>query len=128
MSNRESGICALDQATVRILDNTTERNEGVGIGCWGRVTGRVNGNDVKRNGSGKSGGICIGGRANLVIAENDCERNKYYGILFRDSGTGAARGNHCAHSAYGILDNSSRSPRLSGNDLQWNSVQDFARW
>jgi parallel beta-helix repeat protein len=128
MRNRESGIAALDDAEVHIDGNTTERNEGVGIGCWGGVTGKLSDNDVKRNGSGKSGGICIGGRATLTITGNDCERNKWYGILFRDAGSGTARDNHCAHSAYGILDNSSRSPRLIGNDLDWNSRQDVGRW
>jgi parallel beta-helix repeat protein len=128
IGNRENGIAMTEGAAVRISGNTVEHNKGVGIGCWGRVSGRISGNDVTRNGTGQSGGICLGDHANLLVADNRCEYNRQYGILFRDSATGTARGNHCAHSHYGILDNSSRAPTLAGNDLEWNSEQDIGRW
>ena len=128
LNNRENGITGNDYAVVRIEGNTTSGDGGVGIGCWGHVTGRITGNKVTRCGTGNSGGICIGGHAKLLIEDNWCEYDKQYGILFRDSGTGIARDNYCAHCNYGILDNSSKSPTISGNDLEWNSTANISRY
>jgi len=128
MGNRHNGITCTGSTQVRISGNTAERNKDVGIGCWGSVTGRVALNDVTRNGTGNSGGICVGGHANLLVEDNHCDFNKQYGILFRDSGTGTVRDNYCAHANYGILDNSSRSPNITGNDLEWNSKENIGRW
>ncbi len=127
-NNRENGITGNDHAVVRIEDNTTTGNRGVGIGFWGSATGRITGNKVTQCGTGNSGGICIGGHANLLIEDNWCEYDKQYGILFRDSGTGTVRDNYCSHCNYGILDNSSKSPTISGNDLEWNSTANISRY
>ena len=39
-NNRENGITGNDHAVVRIEDDTTTGNRGVGIGFWGSATGR----------------------------------------------------------------------------------------